>query len=62
MRVIDESLRKCGSDLSQVCLQHVLTTHAIELPGLRFQLGTAQHPQRSFVEMTFQDQEGRFRR
>jgi hypothetical protein len=32
------------------------------VPGLHFQLGAAQRPQRAFVEMTLLDQAGRFRR
>lgn len=62
LRVIQEALRTCGNNASRECLQRVLLTRSIDVPGLRFQLGAAQRPQRSFVEMTLLDQTGRFRR
>lgn len=62
MRVIQEALRTCGHNVSRECLQRTLLTRSIDVPGLRFQLGAARRPLRSFVEMTFLDQAGRFRR
>jgi branched-chain amino acid transport system substrate-binding protein len=62
LRVIQEALRPCGQNISRECLHRTLQTRGIDVPGLRFQLGAAQRPQRAFVEMTLLDQAGRFRR
>jgi branched-chain amino acid transport system substrate-binding protein len=62
LRVIQEALRACGQAISRECLHRTLQTRGIDVPGLHFQLGAAQRPQRAFVEMTLLDQAGRFRR
>jgi ABC-type branched-subunit amino acid transport system substrate-binding protein len=60
VRVIQEALRGCGHNVTRECLEQALMTRSVDVPGMHFQLGAAQRPQHSFVEMTLLDKDGRF--
>lgn len=62
MRVVQEALGLCDRDPGRTCLLHVLTTRALELPGLTVRFGSAQRQPRPYVEITMLDAQGRFRR
>lgn len=62
-RVILEALRGCPRDAApRSCLQQSLLTRSIDVPGVRFQLGTAQRQSRPFVGISLLDDRGRFLR
>jgi ABC-type branched-subunit amino acid transport system substrate-binding protein len=62
MRVIQEALGNCERDPGQTCLLKVLSTRALELPGLTVRFGSAHRQPNPYVEITMLDAQGRFRR
>lgn len=62
MRVLIEALRLCHRDPSGRCLQQMLLSRSLDLPGLRVQFGAAQRQPHPFVEMTLLDAWGRLQR